>query len=403
MSSNIQVRRRSLQLALGMAFGQLLSSSTTATAQQVDVSGLVGIEVRGFLHEPGQADQDAQSASAFFASRLRIELGRSQSVEVEPFIRVAGDRPDHVVAYFRELSWAAALGSASVEIGAQRIRWGVARLGGPIDVLNQKDRSFHPFSNARLGQPAVRVSHGFAGGTLELVGMSRGRARIHVGRASRLRGATWVDPDMVDYGDGAGRPLELAGRWVVARGRSHAGIMVFDGTHRDPVYEKVDDVESTRVSQRYESLQQLGVEALLDRTAWSVHLEAVGRRRGGGRPHLITVVGLGRAYEAKAASLDVTVEYIRDSRGDASGSLVQDEVYVESSLELHDRLVNRVSTRVLVDRLGGSLIWTAGLDLTPAEGWSIRLGTWQFEGRDVRPMNDDGYVSVQVRRVFGEG
>jgi len=372
----------------------------SAASAQARLTGEVGAEVRIFSQPSQLAGQERHMASSFFAPSVRLDIAPGHAFTFSPFVRLISDRPaNEPVAYLRTLSWSAALPAGAVEVGMQTVRWGTTRLSSPVDIVNQKDRSFHPFADARIGQPMVRLRVQRGWGELELLTMSRVEPRPYPRQPARLRSSSWIDPERVRYPGGASAPLELAGRWSKGWRTGALAVSVLRGATRDPTLERVG-ADPRVLGSVYPSYEQIGLEARWTPGGWIFRWESALRRLADSPRYSVSVIGIERAWRAEAGTVAVAAEYTWDSRGRSAATLTQDDFYVEARLRSASDEPVELVVKALVDRENGSTVWTGAVSRSVLEAWRVEAGTWQFQGTDLGALRQDGYVWMSLRRSF---
>jgi hypothetical protein len=384
-------------VAATLAWGTTWPSAVSAQAR---VTGEVGTEVRVFTHASQFAGQERHMASSFFASSLRLDIVPGHALTFSPFVRLISDRAaNEPVAYMRTLSWSAAFPGGAAEMGVQTVRWGSTRLPSPVDVVNQKDRSFHPFTNARIGQPMVRLSVRRGWGELELLTMSRVEPSLYARRPARLRSSSWIDPERVRYRAGASAQVEVAGRWSRAWRGTEVAVSALRGAARDPVLERIPGNPGP-LGTVYLPSHQVGLELHWTRGDWIFRSESALRRVSDTSAYAVGVVGIERQWRGRAGEAFVAAEYAWDSRGRSAGTLTQDDLYVQVGLRSGSDEPVELTVKTLIDRENGSTVWTASLSRTVLEHWLVELGSWQFWGRDLGALRRDGYLWMSLRERF---
>jgi hypothetical protein len=377
----------------------LVALPPSSVAAQVRLSGAVETELRAFPSGPQFEGQHPHMAATSLEATFDAALPGGQTLTVSPFIRFVSDRPaGDPVIYFRSLAWSAPLAGWRVTAGIQTVRWESMRLNGPVDVVNQLDRSYHPFANARIGQPMLRLTTEGRWGTLELMAMSRVATRTQPTRDGRLRGAAWVEPSRAVRGPGHLGPIELGGRWSTSVGAGRLGISGLLGTSRDPRYVRPEG-EAPLVPV-HDAFFQAGIDVSVPTGGWLLKAESVLRQVGDGAPYVVTVVGADRMLDLRPAALTLTAEYVLDSRGAQATTRSQDDLYLEAKARTTVPDPFELSVRALVDRRSGSAVWTVSVSRPVAEHWLIRLATWQFQGDDFASFRQDGYISASVQHSF---
>ena len=120
-----------------MLFRSLLSINNTAWP--LEISGLVGIESLGFIHNPNDSRQHNHYLSGVFETLIYHEWddGR-QGIAFVPFLRVS--QYDNRRTHFdiRELNWLKVAENWELRIGFRKEFWGVSEAQHLVDIINQR-------------------------------------------------------------------------------------------------------------------------------------------------------------------------------------------------------------------------------------------------------------------------
>jgi hypothetical protein len=318
------MRRLPSALMLVMA---LLRGPKEATAE-VTMSGVLGAEVRGFLHPPALALQGAARVQPALTAEVKLALRRLTDhldCVVNPFGRYdpidAGRRLLDPYITKCQIEWA----GISLKVGYDVEFWGVMEFVNPVNVINQRDLVDDLVSKRRLGQPMASLSLPTDWGTLDVYLLTAFRPLRLSSIEGRLRPAIPIDESAVSYQPSAGRfTPEVALRMSRGFEALAVGLSYFYGHARDPDFLVALSPEGRPyVYPSYDLRQQLGLDLQLTMGGLILKSEDVLRLDAAGK-YQSHAVAFGAEYELGASfkarqSISLLVEYDFDSR---SASLV---------------------------------------------------------------------------------
>ncbi len=322
-----------------------LMQSTFLLADEIELSGKVGIEQRYFINEGQYIDQlENTQASIFIEPELYVGWNNgSDSLIFKPFYRK--DEWDDERSHFdiREFSYTHAASDWELRAGIRKEFWGVTEFQHLVDVINQTDNVEDIDGEDKLGQLMLNLSFVREWGIVDLYILPGFRERTFVGESSRLRGGLLVDNENVSYQSSAeDKHVDLAFRWSHSVGDFDIGSYWFHGTNRDPILTPVLQGELVTLKQYYNQMDQFGLDVQATIDDWLWKFETIYRKTDDD-DYLAAQAGFEYTYVGvfnSNADLGWLLEYGWDSRGEGSekslGAPVQNDLYLGSRLAFND-------------------------------------------------------------------
>ena len=317
--------------------------------------GELQLEGRYFPVEPQSPTQfRAADGSVAYLQNYYQSSGKF-TFELESFLRwdVQDDRRTH--ADVRKLLVSYAFDDWSVDVGVDRVFWGVTEFVHLVDVVNQTDFVEGLDDEQALGQPMVRVQWSTDWGTTALFVLPLFRERTFPGKTGRLHDGLTVDKTGARYRSGAeDQHLDYAVRWSNNIGPIDVGVAHFHGTSRDPLFlaEVATDL-SPRLIPYYDIVDRTSLELQLTTESWLWKLEAL-YQSGDTTEHYASATG-GFEYRfvgvfESLADIDVIIEYVYDDRGESAPTPFSNDWVIGSRLAFNDTS----STELLVGLVFGT-------------------------------------------------
>ena len=383
--------RRAFAIALAVAVG--LSGSVFAG--ELDLSGSVGGEARGFFDDaayPGQLDDWQLSWVGESELRWRSEDRRHQFT-VAAFGRLDQEDDERTHFDLREAYYRYIGDGWELLVGANRVFWGVTESRHLVDIVNQSDAVETIDNEDKLGQPMVHMAWDRDYGRFELLALVGFRERTFPGTEGRLRPPWVVDTDSAGFESSAGSDrIDVAARWSHYIGDWDVGVHLFHGTSREPGFVPL---AVDRVSPQYDLINQLGVDLQYTRGAWLWKLEALARE-GQGESFGALVAGFERTFYQlgdSAVDLGFLLELHHDGRDPmAPPTLYDDDLFLGGRLAFNDSQDSALLMGVLIDEEDRSM--AALIEAGRRLGSSLTL---ELEGRfflDVDPSGELGFLAA---------
>ncbi|NRB39653.1 MAG: hypothetical protein HRU20_14480 [Pseudomonadales bacterium] len=315
-----------------------------ANAGEFKFNGYLEAELRYYPNDAlfdFQSDEFASAAAeveAYWASD-----NEKHSVRFKPFGRITtaedGNR-DH--ADIREFYYNYAGAGWQVEIGINKVYWGVAESAHLVDIINQTDAVESFNGEEKLGQPMISLGFEEDWGNLDLYVLPYFRERKFAAGDERNQLPIPIDYDKTLYeSDDGQNNIDYAVRWSHYFGDLDVGISYFNGTSREaiPVIGDVNKelTAATAYTSYYQQLQQVGLELQYIWEDWAFKLEGTAKQEGTG-DYNSAVTGFEYTLsDVNFSGIDIGLlaEYMWNDRGDVSikeASLIVLELPADSVL-----------------------------------------------------------------------
>jgi hypothetical protein len=326
------------------------------SAWSLEISGLVGIESLGFIHNPIDSRQHNHTLSGVLETQFYHQWDNGkQEFAFVPFFRISQHDNRRTHFDIRELNWLKVEQNWELRVGIRKEFWGVSESQHLVDVINQTDLVENSDTEDKLGQPMINlalISDDW--GTLDLYLLTGFRERTFAGPEGRLRSSPFVDVGNARFEKhGVEKHLGLAARWSKIIDDWDLGLSHFYGTSRDPtLLAELDGKGQLRLIPYYEMIHQTGVDIQLTQESWLWKLESI-VRSGQGKTYYAGTGGLEYTfYNVNATGLDLglVVEYLYDSRGSNAPVLFQDDILVGMRFGFNDIQSTEILAGVIFDR-----------------------------------------------------
>lgn len=317
-----------------------LSAPEITRAGEWDLTGFAEIANRAFGDDGRFADQHA-GASTSLAIQSEIYWqgsGDRARFSAVGFGRLDSEDDERSHLDLRELNFGVVGDGWDLNLGVNKVFWGVTESRHLIDVINQTDLVEDIDEEDKLGQPMVNLSVSRDFGRLDLYVLPRFRERTFPGRDGRLRSAIPVDTDAAIFESRDGkRHTDVSLRYSHYFGPFDVGAYVFDGTSREPRFELAGSGD--RLLPVYEQMQQVGIDVQLTRDAWLWKLEAI-TRAAASDSFAAAVTGIEYTFfgvTERGADIGFLFEYLYDGRdAGAPPTVFDDDVFLGTRLALND-------------------------------------------------------------------
>ncbi len=300
----------------------LLLCCSSVTAGELDLSGNVDIQWRGFAHNATFPEQHNAATSVSLEPELYFDLDKGyENIVFTPFYRYDqyDDKRSH--GDIRELYWQKVYDQFQLRAGISKVYWGVTESIHLVDIINQTDQVENVDGEDKLGQPMIFYSTEQDWGLLDVFVLPGFRTRTFAGIKGRPRfpfaingdAAIYESADREHHVDYALRLFKYLGDWEV-------GLSYFKGTGREPESYRPVSFDSggnpTEFAPYYAQIDQLGVTVQALINAWTWKLEAISRRSSVQRFNALaagfeyTLVGI----QDSNTDLGIVIEYLYDQR-----------------------------------------------------------------------------------------
>lgn len=317
-----------------------------ATADELELSGKIGIENRYFLNNSIYPEQFNRSQTSII---IEPELYWSfndgdDSITFTPFYRIDEHDDERTHGDIRELSYIHVADDWELRAGIRKEFWGVTEFQHLVDVINQTDNVEDTDGEDKLGQLMVNLSLVKDWGIVDIYLLPGFRERTFSGPEGRIRGPLNIDPNNVQYESSAEeKHLDIALRWSHSIGDFDLGAYWFKGTNREPQFITTVKANGDVVlNQYYNQMDQLGFDAQATIEDWLWKFETIYRHTNDDN-FWATQAGFEYSFIGVFNSnvdLGLLVEHSWDSRGEGDllspTSNFQNDLFFGSRLAFND-------------------------------------------------------------------
>jgi hypothetical protein len=385
-------------------------------AAEFEASGKLGVEGRYFFQEAQFPQQSKKVNLSIFAEP---ELywswnNENDTLLFKPFLR--GDQHDSQRSHvdIRELTWTSVGNDWELRTGINKVYWGVTEFQHLVDVINQTDAVEDVDDEDKLGQQMVNLSLVRDWGVLDIFVMPGFRERTFVGKHGRLRSGIVVNTDKAEYESSLGQKhIDYALRWTNSIGDFDLGSSWFRGTNREPLFNVA--IKNTDLLPQNENLELIPYYELMDQISfdlqatlgdWLWKAEALYRNTNTS------------SYWASQAGFEYTrigvfdsvidigylIEYGWDSRGEALGTINQNDLFLGTRIALNDM----PSTEVLIgvgidlDHNSQSLIIEASRRLSDSYKLSFDVRWFSSSNKEdiLTQLSQDEHLQITLEKYF---
>jgi hypothetical protein len=324
---------------LAILFGAL--SMSPAHGGDMDISGSVELQARGFWQNPQWVGQDDRALQGAVISTTEVRWyneGGNVRAAFIPYLRWDATDDERNLADLREAYWAFEGDDYELLVGANAVFWGVTESVHLVDIINQTDFAGDIDGEDKLGQMMVSLMLQRDWGEITGFVMPAFRERTFAGVDGRFRPPLPVDTDNALYESSDEEThVDFALRYSHYIGDIDIGLNVFSGTSREPRFVPAADGQS--LLPVYDQIDQLGVAVQYTKEAWLWKLEAIARD---GVTHSFAAAVGGfeyTFYQVSESTIDVglLLEYQYDGRNEFEPVTIADnDVFVGTRLAFND-------------------------------------------------------------------
>lgn len=389
----------------------LLMSSSMLLADNFELSGFIGPDVRHYWNESNSNSNDYNTEFSFiFNPEFRYKPEEANwRLTFVPFFRFATEDDERTHGDIRELYWAYRGDRTDVLVGINKIFWGVAESRHLVDIINQVDQVEDIDEEDRLGQPMINVSHLTDIGNFDFFVLPGFRPRNFSDEDGRLTGFIPIDDSSEEFESGAQeKHIDFAARYSNAFGDWDLGVSIFHGISREP--RLIPNTTFTRLIPHYDTITQVSTDIQYTHEAWLWKFEAL-FREGHGRSFWAAVGGfeytLYQIFESDG-DLGLLMEYHKDERG-TNGALVplttfDDDVFFGARWALNDVQDTEFLMGAIIDVRDGNTLFSFEAERRLGQHYVLSLDVRAFmniDNRDIlKPLEDDDFVQVRLARYF---
>ena len=384
-------------------------SMSPAHGGDMDISGSVELQARGFWQNPQWVGQDDRALQGSVISTTEVRWyneGGNVRAAFIPYLRWDATDDERNLADLREAYWAFEGDDYELLVGANTVFWGVTESVHLVDIINQTDFAGDIDGEDKLGQMMVSLMLQRDWGEITGFVMPAFRERTFAGVDGRFRPPLPVDTDNALYesSDEETR-VDFALRYSHYIGDIDIGLNVFSGTSREPRFVPAADGQS--LLPVYDQIDQLGVAVQYTKEAWLWKLEAIARD-GVTQSFAAAVGGFEYTfYQVSESTIDVglLLEYQYDGRNEFEPVTIADnDVFVGTRLAFNDVQDSAVLAGLSYDTDTGETFINIEAERRFGDNWFAELRVRAFNGAaqvDATTwLQKDDYVQLSLARYF---
>ena len=392
---------------LAILFGAL--SMSPAHGGDMDISGSVELQARGFWQNPQWVGQDDRALQGAVISTTEVRWyneGGNVRAAFIPYLRWDATDDERNLADLREAYWAFEGDDYELLVGANAVFWGVTESVHLVDIINQTDFAGDIDGEDKLGQMMVSLMLQRDWGEITGFVMPAFRERTFAGVDGRFRPPLPVDTDNALYESSDEEThVDFALRYSHYIGDIDIGLNVFSGTSREPRFVPAADGQS--LLPVYDQIDQLGVAVQYTKEAWLWKLEAIARD-GVTQSFAAAVGGFEYTfYQVSESTIDVglLLEYQYDGRNEFEPVTIADnDVFVGTRLAFNDVQDTAVLAGLSYDTDTGETFINIEAERRFGDNWFAELRVRAFNGAaqvDATTwLQKDDYVQLSLARYF---
>lgn len=321
-------------------------------AEEIDFSGSVGIEMRGFMQSSEQQKQaDGFIPSVFFEPEVKWRSDdRNHRFSFVGFSRYDEQDSERTHSDIRELYWSYNSGDWTTTVGINKVFWGVTESVHLVDVINQTDLVEDIDQEAKLGQPMIHFSNQRDWGKLDFYILPYFRERTFPGLEGRFNFGLKVSDDVIYESSEEQNHIDLAFRYSHYFGDVDLGFHVFEGTNREP--RLIPNNDFSELTAIYDQMSQVGVDLQYTNEAWLWKFESIYRSTDIDN-FFASVAGFEYTLfqiNDSAADLGLLLEYQYDGRNNESAPTSADnDLFLASRYAFNDSQDTSILAGVVID------------------------------------------------------
>lgn len=384
-------------------------SMSPAHGGDMDISGSVELQARGFWQNPQWVGQDDRALQGAVISTTEVRWyneGGNVRAAFIPYLRWDATDDERNLADLREAYWAFEGDDYELLVGANTVFWGVTESVHLVDIINQTDFAGDIDGEDKLGQMMVSLMLQRDWGEITGFVMPAFRERTFAGVDGRFRPPLPVDTDNALYESSDEEThVDFALRYSHYIGDIDIGLNVFSGTSREPRFIPAADGQS--LLPVYDQIDQLGVAVQYTKEAWLWKLEAIARD-GVTQSFAAAVGGFEYTfYQVSESTIDVglLLEYQYDGRNEFEPVTIADnDVFVGTRLAFNDVQDTAVLAGLSYDTDTGETFINIEAERRFGDNWFAELRVRAFNGAaqvDATTwLQKDDYVQLSLARYF---
>jgi len=369
-----------------------------------DLTGFVGVDSRGFWQDgqfEGQND-DVEASLIIQPEFYWANEQGDQRVSLVGYARINSTDSERTHADIREAYWSIENGPWDLNIGINKVFWGVTESRHLVDVINQTDLLEDIDGEEKLGQPMLNINLQRDFGRFGLYVLPWFRERSFAGKNGRLRPPLPVDDgNAIFESSDAERHTDFALRYSHYFGDIDVGMHLFEGTSREP--RLLPAADGTRLIPVYDQMSQVGIDLQYTHDEWLWKFEGLARDT---RVDSFAAAVAGFEYtfygfRGANADLGILLEYLYDGRNELSPQTSFDnDIFAGARLALNDAQNTSVLAGIAVDIESGEMFLNVEAERRFGDNLSAELRLRAFThakpGDSLAAIRQDDYLQLRL-------
>jgi len=379
--------------------------ASTTNADEIDVSGAIGVELNNYLHQPQFTNQSTRTTqpSFFIEPEFGYKIGDNGYAETKLFARY--DPYSKARSHFdiRQLDYLYQANNYEFSIGISKVFWGVLESNHLVDIINQYDQLEDVDNEDRLGQPMLQTAYFSDYGTFRLFYLPYFREPDFLDKTSRLRPQFIANNNALYEGNAKQWQPSFAARYTHVLGNFDIGLSHFSGINRAPSFV----TNTSGIQPYYQNIQQTGIDIQYTNDDYLLKLEAIGNN---GYSRYYTAFGTGieySFYNINDTGLDIGLlaEYHFDDRPeDAPTTTLQNDIFIGTRLALNDEDDTTLLAGGMYDTDNDSIFYTAEAQTRFNNDFTINIDARLFnnipQNEFTNFLNKDDFIRVTLTKWF---
>lgn len=282
------------------------------------LQGEAEFESRLFANE-GLTGNSRQAGSMGLTLSYFQDLSDATQLNFKAFGRTDSQDSERSHGDIRELYLNMQQGDWEFQAGINTLFWGVTESVNIVDIVNQSDNVEGLNSDAKLGQPLIKITRLLDNGSFDFLILPRFREATFPGSDGRFTLALPVDTSSATYESSDGdKHVDYAFRYATTIDDIELGLSGFSGTSREASLVPNGGVP-TALNPHYSLINQLGIDLQWINDAWLWKLEMTNRTGKEITDYTAAVGGVEYTFYdpfSSGSDIGLIVEGLYDSRDD---------------------------------------------------------------------------------------
>lgn len=363
-------------------------------------------EYRYFIDSPAFEGQKEHYPSFAIEPEYSISWNKGyEAIHFKSFFRADIDS-ERTHWDIRELYYQKSKKNWEISLGLKKVYWGVTESNHLVDIINQTDAVESFDGEKKLGQPMTQFSISTNKvGTFDIFYLPYHRKRTFPGEKSRLRFATVIDKDDIEYESGAKEwHQDFAARWKHYIGIVDVALSHYYGTGREPLF-TFDELNNIQAF--YPIINQTGLELQVTDNDFLWKLESI-YRTSKAQDFFALAAGLEYTFgniKSSGIDLGVLAEYLFDDRDELSLSGLQNDLFFGSRIAFNDIKSTQILVGGIFDLEKNSKIFSIEASRRLGQSWKLELEGRFFNSIDNREFilsnfENDSFLKLALFKYF---